>query len=227
MSNLTWAAAAARVAGSIAGRSQPDALGAARDAISETLQDWDSRRDWRYTQVVAPNIALTTGDFDLPTHFKKPYVAYLASGKPLFYVERANWHRSFPGSLTTASTPRFYTLFDGDSTGQGNVFPPPASADTLVVLYYRSTVYTGADESFLDIPARWEGYILAGARSNLTLSKQAGGKSASWESRYERGIAHAKQDDLRLPDQFLSFVPVSAAPNLYNPNSTWESVVGA
>ncbi len=89
MSNLTWSAAARLVAGAISLASQPDALAAAHDAISETIQDWDTRRDWRYTQIVAPDITIATADtgFSLPTGFKKPYVAYLVNSKrPLWFT---------------------------------------------------------------------------------------------------------------------------------------------
>jgi hypothetical protein len=230
MSSLQWNTAARRVAGAISLGSQPDAIAAARDAISETLQDWDTRRDWRYTQVVAPNIALAAGatTFDLPTTFKKPYVAYLTEPKVvLWYIERANWHRLFPGS-TTASTPGYYTLFNDATTGKGDIFAPTAAAATLVVLYYKAILYTDSDDAALDIPARWEGYILAGARMRLIASKVASEKALFWEKQYEQGVKRAKEDDLRLPDQFISFQPPESmnTPPWWNPNSTWQAQWG-
>jgi hypothetical protein len=182
------------------------------DCISETLQDFDTRHDWRFEQTIAPDISIdgTTDGFDIPTSFKKPYVAYLnTSRQALWFIERANWHRVFPGD-TTRSVPRFYTIYNNDSGGQGDLFPPSGVVDTMTLLYYRGIAYTGGNDETLDIPARWEGYILAGARALLVASKLANEKALFWERRYEAGIARARQDDLRLPDQFLSFQPPSA-----------------
>ena len=231
MSSLTWSKAAARVAGVISGAKQPDSLAAAKDSLIETLQDWDSRADWRFTQVVAPDIAITgsTDTFDLPTNFKKPYVAYLVSAQtPLWYVERANWHRVFPGTGTVRQTPKFYTLYNESDTGKGDLFPLSGITDTLVVLYYRSMIYEDSDTALLDLPKRWEGYLLHGARALLSLSKQASQKSDRFMQLYEAGIAKAKQDDRRVPDQFLSFQPPSQLTQPYwlNPNSTIDSVLG-
>lgn len=228
MSTLTWGEAASRVAGTISGARLPDSLGAAKDAIRETLEDWDTRRDWRYTQVVAPDIAVSGGAtaFDLPTPFKKPYVAYLqTSRRSLNYIERANWHRVFPGT-PTSSAGQYYTLFNEMDTGQGQLFPPLDASDTLVLLYYRPIITYDDDASLLDIPNRWTGYVLRGARALLTTGKSAGKKSDDWWALYEKGIKAAKEDDLRIPDQFLSFVPPEAMPYWFNPNSTWASVMG-
>jgi hypothetical protein len=220
----------ARVAGVISGARQADSTNAAKDAISETLEDWDSRRDWKYTQVVAPDISLSanSADFDLPTNFKKPYVAYLNTNKiPLFYIERANWHRIFP-NYTSASSGGWYTLFNEMSTGKGQLFPIVSGPETLTVLYYRSIITTGAETALLDIPQRWTGYILRGARALLTTGKSAGKKSDDWWALFEKGIQHARVDDLRNPDQFVSFQPPDAMmqPRWSNLNSSWESQVG-
>lgn len=227
MSDVTWGEAIRRVAGVASLAGQPDAQAAARDAISEVLRDWDVRRDWRYTQVVAPDINIAGGDTDfaLPTTFKKPYVAYLNTGRtPLYYVERANWHRVFPG-LSQGSQYRYYTLFNEASTGRGQLFPTAQAADTLTLLYYKAIIYEDADGSPLDIPDRWTGYILDGARYKLALAKGALGKANEYRAIWQDGIKKAKEDDLRIPDQFLSFAPPEAmSPSPYwNPNSTWES----
>jgi hypothetical protein len=207
--------------------SRAEALEAAKDAIEETLEDWDTRRDWKYTQVVAPDISLAADatTFSLPTSFKKPYVAYLVGSKsPLFYIERANWHRAMPG-FTSGSISRWYTLYNDATTGKGDLFPKQASAETLVILYHRGIVYRDSDDALLDIPRRWQGYILKGAKALLTLGKESR-KAGTYFGLYEAGLKKAKEDDQRLPDQFISFQPPSAMsrPAWLNVNSGWESV---
>ncbi len=208
--------------------SQPDALAAAMDAIRETLQDWDGRHDWRFTQVVASDISISSGttSVDLPNTFKKPYVAYLNTSKqPLFYIERGNWHRMFPGTQTT-SIPGYYTLYNVAAEGKADIFWTSSVSDTVKLLFYRSMLYDGDEHDVLDIPARWEGYVLAGSRMRLVAMKIANDKAMFWEKRYEMGIKQAKEDDRRMPDQFLSFEApssMSIPPYWNNINSTWES----
>jgi hypothetical protein len=228
MSQMTWLTAIRRIAGAVSMKGQPDAQQAAREALSETLQDWDTRRDWKFTQVVAPDISLTPGTttVDLPAAFKKPYAAYLvASKRPLWYAERANWHRVLPG-YTSQSIPQWYALFNELSTGKADIFPTCGITDTLVMLYYRPMIYEDSDSAFLDIPARWEGYVTRGAKALLTLGKGSQ-KSDRYFDLYEMGLKKAKEDDQRVPDQFISFQPPDGQMQPYwNPNSTWESVVG-
>lgn len=227
MSSLTWGAAASRVAGVIAGARAPDDNLAAIDAITETLQDFDTRHDWKFTQVVADDIDIAAGDstFDLPSHFKKPYAAYLrVARRSLSYIERGNWHRMFPGDTST-SIPDFYSLYDDASTGKGMLMPQ-STADTLVVLYYRPITYTNGRDDVLDIPARWEGYILAGAKALLVGNKIANEKAMFWDRKYEKGIIEARKDDRRVPDQFLTFTSPDGMniPPWMNPLSTWEAI---
>ncbi len=227
MSELTWTSAIARVAGSVSLKSAGDAQAAAKDALIETLQDWDTRRDWKFTQVVAPDISLTPGteSVDLPSAFKKPYAAYLVnSRRPLWYAERGNWHRAAPGYVDQ-SIPFWYTLFNNLSTGKADLFPICGITDTLVLLYYRPLTYEDSDNAALDIPRRWESYILHGAKALLNLGKGTQ-KADHYFALYEAGIKRAKEDDQRVPDQFVSFQPPDQVNQPWNPNSTWESVVG-
>lgn len=206
MSSLLWSAAAARVAGAVGLAKVPDGQEAARDALEETLQDWDTRRDWKFTQVVAPDITLAASatTFDLPTTFKKPYVAYLVNAKQaLTYVERANWHRVAP-AYTAASIARYYTLFNDANTGKGDIFPPQFASETMILLYYREIIYRDADDALLDIPKRWEVRILDGAKARICLGKHSQ-KSDRYFVLYEEGLKKAKEDDQRVPDQFVSF----------------------
>jgi hypothetical protein len=187
---------------------------AAKDALDETLQDWDTRRDWKYTQVIAPDITIAAGDdtFNLETNFKKPYVAYLANNRiPLSYIERGNWHRVAPGFLDQG-IPNYYTLYNDASTAQGMIMPVSSIADTMVLLYYRDITHRDSDQQPLDVPKRWEGYILNGAKARLTLGKESR-KADAYFGLYEAGLHLAKRDDLRVPDQFVSFIAQS--------NSDW------
>lgn len=219
MSVLPWSEAISRVARVLGGTSDPDLLGASRDFLRETLQDWETRREWRYLNTIADDIAVVSGtqEYDLPSAFKKPYTAYLSgSFQPLGYIERYEWDKRNSG-LTSPSTPCYYTLYNYNETGQVALWPSPSVNDTLKVLYIRAITHEGADDVALDIPARWEGYILAGARYRLLGSKEGSEKASFWGQEYERGFLKAVADDGRIPDAFLAFThggfPAGWAPN--------------
>jgi hypothetical protein len=222
MSTLTWAEAARRVAGAVSLARGPDAVEAAKEALEETFNDWDTRRDWKFTQVIAPDITVSVGDttFNLETNFKKPYVAYLVNNRsPLIYVERSNWHREAPGYIDQG-IPRYYTLYNNASTATGSLMPASSVGDTMVLLYYRDIVARDDDNETLDIPKRWTGYILNGAKARLTLGKESR-KADMYFNMYEAGIKLAKADDQRVPDQFVTFLSQNEVNfmNYFNPNA--------
>lgn len=220
MSILPWSDAIARVARVLGGTSDPDLLGASRDFLRETLQDWETRREWRYLNTVADDIAVASasgGEYELPATFKKPYTAYLSGTQtPLQYIERFEWDKRQNGQ-NSASTPGYYTLYNYAETGMVALWPPPSHADTLKVLYVRNITHEASDDTAVDIPARWEGYILAGARFRLLGSKEGSEKAQFWGQQYEQGFLKAVADDVRIPDSFMGFTHSSFNAG-WNPN---------
>lgn len=222
MSTMSWTEASRRVARVVGGRSDPDALEAARDFLRETLQDWDTRRDWRYLHTIADDIAIVPGDegADLPSAFKKPYNAYLDGISPLTYIERFEWDKRTAG-IPGPGQPAFYSLFNVENRGRIELWPHSSISATLKVLYTRSPGFVADDEP-LDIPERWEGYILAGARYRLVGSKEGSEKAQFWKKEYEDGVGKAVADDNRIPDRFEGFRPMATLMTQpWNANATW------
>jgi hypothetical protein len=223
MSTLTWGDAISDVAGAVSLKSSGDTRLAAQRAITATLQDWHTRHDWRFTQVIASDIPIAAGtsDFALPSTFKKPYVAYTSTTRPaLEFIEVGNWYRA-ASLYGSGGGPWFYTLFNSDDTGLGQVFPPVGSDSLIQLLYYREgTYYPTDDTTALDIPKRWEVYILDGAKARLTLGKESK-KSDTYFALYEKGIKQARVDDRRQPDYFATFSPSANSDTnaFYNPNA--------
>src|SRR5213594_4262464 len=110
-SNLTWNAAAQRVARVVAGN-DPEVVAAAQDAIAEAVQAWNARRLWRYLGVLAPDISVTPGIslYPLPTNFRAPYTARLVvNSRSLTYVDRRFYDR-VRSDQSGGATPVAYTL---------------------------------------------------------------------------------------------------------------------
>lgn len=202
--------------------SDPSALQAAKDCISESVDEWNRRHNWRFLQIVAPDITVVGGTqtYDLPSTFKRPYDAYLVTNKvKLKFTTRQMWDSLAPGD-TSNSTPIAYSLFNVGTTGKIELLPIPASADTLVVRYYRDIQTPSSDGDVLDVPKRYEGALIAMARGILASLKNADDKAVMWTQRGEAGYKQAKADDIRIPDEVLSFDPEPFKSPALNPNWT-------
>lgn len=210
ISNMTWGEAARRVARVAGGTGFPDIEQAAKEAISEILQEWNTEDEWRWTQIIAPDITTANGTarYSLPTNYKKPYDAYLVGAKrKLEYVEARTYDSILPG-YTTAGAPGGYSLYNDGAVGEIELVPPPGSEDTLVVRYFRLlAAEVQDDDAQLGVPARYTSCLLAGARAILCAEKEDNAL-AYWEGKYQARLNRMKADDRRLPDEGLAFLSV-------------------
>jgi len=208
----------------IGSESDPKALQSAKDCISEAIDEWNRRHNWRFLQIVAPDITVSggTSTYALPTTFKKPYDAYLATSRTkLNFLVRQEWDSYAPGSATSG-TPFLYSLFNSGTTGNIELLPIPSGADVLVVRYYRDIKTPTGDDELLDIPQRYEGALIAMARGILASLKDADRKADMWTMRGEKAYMQAKADDIRTPDEVLSFDPQPFLSPALNPNWTGQ-----
>lgn len=208
-SALTLGEAAARVARVVGLESDPTALQASKDCLSEAVDEWNRRHNWRFLQIVAPDIAVSGGtqSYALPTAFKRPYDAYLLNNRvKLKFCTRQTWDSFNPGD-TSQSTPVGYTLFNVGTTGNIELVPIPTGSDTLVVRYFRDIITPVSDGDVLDVPKRYEGALIAMARGILASLKNSDEKAVMWTRRGEEGYKQAKADDIKTPDEVLSFDP--------------------
>src|SRR5580765_3584778 len=100
---LTLGGAAVRVARAVGLESDPSALQAAKDCISEAIDEWNRRHNWRFLQIIAPDIPVVggTSTYALPATFKRPYDAYLTSSKvKLEFATRQQWDGLNPGDTS-------------------------------------------------------------------------------------------------------------------------------
>lgn len=204
-----------RVARTVGGMSDPNILEAARDSISEAIQDWNTEKDWRFLQIIAPDIVMdgSTNRWPLPTNFKKPYDAYLKGLQiKLEYVEARLHDTLFPGGTSIAGG-HGYSLYNVGTTGEIETLPN-AVADTLVVRYYRPMVEIGGDGDYLDLPSRYVPGILAKARMLMCLDAKDHVGAKMWADIATARLAWAKRDDDRIPDEEIRFRPAIFTQNL-------------
>ncbi len=214
-SNLSWRAASRRVARSVGGMNDPNIVAAANDAISEALQDWNTEKDWRFLQIIAPDIAVTaaTSRYALPTNYKKAYDAYLVSSQlKLDYVEIRLHDMMLPAAPLISSTSA-YTLYNVGTTGEIQLLPNSTN-DTLVVRYYRPIKESGVDDETLDLPSRYVPGVLAKARAFMCLDAKDYSGFDRWMALATNRLTWAKRDDDRIPDEELRFRPAIFSGNL-------------
>ena len=208
----------------IGAENDPKALQSAKDCISEAVDEWNTRHNWRFLQIVAPDIAVVAGtsSYALPSTFKKPYDAYLIIGRQkLNYVSRQEWDSYAPGDVSQGLS-FAYSLFNTGTTGNIELLSIPSQPDILVVRYYRPIIAPTNDDEPLDIPKRYEGALIAMARGILSSLKDADRKADLWTTRGEKGYLQAKMDDIKIPDEVLSFDPVPYFSPALNPNWTGQ-----
>jgi hypothetical protein len=211
ISNLTWREAARRVARSVGGMTNPAVILAAMDAISEAIQDWNTEKDWRFLQIVAPTIEMdgSTNRWPLPSNFKKPYDAYIEGATTtLQYVEARHADTLLPGGGAFPVTA--YSLYNVGTTGEIETLPG-AIAGNLVVRYYRPMVEFDSEDAFLDLPSRYVPGILAAARALMCLEAKDFSGSDRWAAYATKRLAWAKRDDDRIPDEEIRFSPAIAS----------------
>lgn len=209
MSSKTWLQAKQEVAQVVGGQNDPDSLLAAKAQIRAVLEDWNTRRNWQFLQVIAPDIAVVAGTstYDLPTTFKRPYsVRLLGSPRTLWYVTRREYNRLSPYQSPN-TYPTHYTLFNAATTGQIELIPANGVAETMRVWYYRPMVEEDEDDATLDVLGRYTNYVLDGARARLLGLKGPTEKLPFWKQEMEAGFAKAQADDENIPDEDAGFAP--------------------
>jgi hypothetical protein len=207
----------------VGGMSDPNILEAAKDALAEAIQDWNTEKDWRFLQIIAPNIAITsaTTRYALPTNFKKPYDAYLVNSQiKLEYVEARLADTILPGGGSVAGCSA-YSLYNVGTTGEIELLPT-STTDTLVVRYYRPIIESDRDDAFLDLPSRYVPGVLASARSLLCWDAKDFAGGDRWAALGTKRLQWAKRDDERIPDEEIRFRPAHFTQNIVSVEDTWD-----
>lgn len=112
-----------------------------------------------------------TDTYNLPTPFKRPYIARIISGseRSLDWKDQKVIDKMFQ-SQSPPSLPAFYNLFNRSSftqarqNGKIRLFPIPSLAETLRVRYYRPIAEPVGDSTLLDVPDRYIYALLETAR---------------------------------------------------------------
>lgn len=185
----TFESAKVWVARSIGGQNDPDQLNAAGDAIKETIQEWNLRRNWNFllTDNSTDPIDIVQGQelYALPAAIKEPHTARLLSlNRTLVYVLQRDIDRVVR-SQTTEGYPSHYTLYNGATpfssmtletqVGFVKLLPVPAysQVDDLLLRYYRNIADPVIDADLIDCPDRFLFALLARAKYYYLVNKDA------------------------------------------------------
>lgn len=157
--------------------------------------------------------------YDLPTDFKQPYsIRMLGAQYTLRPIGRRHYDRSVTSEFVFAGTPLYYDIFGIGQKGKVRLLRPPAAADRMQIRYHRRMQ---ASASPLDIPAQYEGYLLAFAKWHfLTDKAEMQDRANTWLSYARDGLAQMLKESWNTPDLDMLFLPGHYSMNVaLGPNS--------
>lgn len=164
-----------------------------------------------FTGTATGSASFTRDMYDLPSDYKAMYsVRTLANNTVMTQVGRRLYDRVVANEQTT-STPVWYDLYMVGSVGKIRLLPPPNSADTLLMRYYRrmAVATSTADATTLDIPQDYEPYLIAWAKWHFLVDKGDGRleQGKTWFTLGEQGLTMMVKEQNRKPDESLMFIP--------------------
>jgi len=218
---VTYAQAKARVARSIQGSSQANALSEAGECIGDAVRWWN-HRDWKLLMDEAASITVSANvsDYDLPTDFKHAYTVRLAQA-PLFFLSQRDWDRYVYDQTGTSGSTHYTTARVG-AENKIRLVPTPSAEDTLSINYYKALTIPSQDDAELGWPDMWVEPILSYARSLLCAERGMTAKSQFYMAQALAGYRRCRAQDLVQPDQEITQQP---APNgAYPPGTSWYYV---
>jgi len=182
--------------------------------------------------VTTANVTASRDMYDFPSDVKKVYsVRLLGSQKYLVPIGRRHYDRSI-GSEQSTNSPGWYDLFMQGSRGKIRLLPPPSTADTLLVRYYRRMTVptTSATADVVDIPQDFEPYLIAWAKWHFLVDKGEGRmeQGKTWFALSQEGLTTMVRNQTRKPDEDLRFIPGQFDPSTLGDNATrWLDWTGA
>lgn len=143
--------------------------------------------------------------YDLPSDLKQIYtVRLLTLNRSLGYVGRRVYDRQF-GDQSIVGSPEAYDLFRWGDVGKIRLVPPPQTADSLKIRYYRRM---DKNATPIDVHDDWEPYFIAWAKWWFLNDK--GGtpdRAQNWLTFANTGIQAMLKENVTIPDESLAFTP--------------------
>ena len=210
---LTFAYAKRWVARGVSSVNDPQKLSQAGDAIWAAIQEWNTRHPFNFSSKSHTDITLVVGtmDYDLPSDFNHVHSVRIEGGNDyaLRAYPRSLRNRMQDGEDTDFSgPPGTYDIFNVGQLQTISIFPPPDTADTLKIDYYKLITEPVADGEILDLPKKYAWGILYLAKVIMLLDHDPeNARVAFWERKAERIFRQARADDDSWPDADLGFVP--------------------
>jgi hypothetical protein len=172
------------------------------------------------TATGAATLTFGRSDYALPADFKQMYTARTVVSPRKLFPLNANLYDAISSTQTITGLPEAYSLFPQGGVGKIRLYPPPSTADTLIIKYQRRMTIPTTGSETLDIPQDYEFSLLALAKG-LYLADKGGNevRQAFWTKFGEAGLSSARAVDRANPDEDLAFQPAQSLQTGWNPNS--------
>jgi len=222
MAIYTYSQMQAQVAKVLGRATDADLLTEAADEIIRVLDELGLNDfQWLLKPGTPIPLVANTQDYNLPSDYRRMYTVRLGTGnRPLAYVDQREWDR-YVLNQATPGTPMGYTIIRTTNTQeQIRIFPIPSQADTLVFLYHRLITTPSVGGTAVDIPERYQTYVIYQARANLIFSHPNEQGGEIWQARADRYLKKMQHED-QDADRPAAFRPGDASPLPADHPSLW------
>lgn len=234
---MTYLAGAQEVARNVGGSSITAQTTIAKQAIVDAIREIDSRHNFEFTRQTLTDITVVSGTAvyalvantlltDPPV--KRIYTARLKTNKrTLVFVRTREWDRVVREQETN-NIPIGYDEVLAPTSISIKLFPTPNAGDLLSVKVYLHIQDTYVDGDNLGVPNRYLPAVLARARYNFLIDRDADDSRADkFYAISEDRIAKAIADDIGAPDEDIRLVPTDewiGAQGPTDPLGGWEEM---
>lgn len=214
LSSITFSQAKSRIARAIGGQGDAAVLGAAGEALTMAISEWNMKRDWNWALTPAADIPTVIGtqDYVLPTNVKKIYEVHIGNPpRSLAFIDEREYKRS-RWDQTIRGLPIWYTsIYAGTPlTSYIRLYPIPASVIAVTVRYFRNLAAPTLDADTLDIPAIYENGLLWLAKALFLADRDAeNARTGFWQQKADHIMTKAIEQDDREPDRETRLIPAA------------------
>ena len=207
-----------------------DAKAEAADIIQSMLDQFNTRKDWKFMRGISTYNVTTDGLLTLNTttspNIKKIYSVAIPGVRPLKYIPRRDFDLQNPAGLSVGGT-YYYTAFTLGQLNQIEVLDHPSDNTSIAVAYQLLASIPATDNAtFSELPQPLGNWLFCEGRARV-IGSLGGDPDAMrfWMSQSDKAWADIQTFDSTYHlDHITQFMPPEAIPENFDPTyAEWST----
>lgn len=222
---MTFLQAKQEVARNVGGSGVSGQLTIAGQAVIDAIRHLDSRHNWEFRLKTLTDIPVVAGTADYTltpseTAVKRIHSARLKTNKRVLgYARQRHVDRALRNQEQNDISVAYVEVVTATAVAI-RLVPTPSTVDTLQVRVYETIDDSYSDGDNLNIPDRYLPALLARARYNFLIDRDAEDRRAeAFLSVSEQQIEMAIRDDMGNPDEDVRMIPQDEWIGAYGPDT--------